>query len=168
MAGFECPKERYPPALASACTDTVLTLALALPLAARDDSCATKAEFRDNVSIFSHTVDVDRFVHSEPCAHRKGLAQTHSVSTVGPQPLPGNVHKAWGDMIALENDLRGQTRHASRCPAYMYAPGAKETKNQFREAPPPVRTDAMEHLGQCQMIDYANLEAAYESPDLGP
>jgi hypothetical protein len=26
----------------------------------------------------------------------------------------------------------------------------------FREAPPPIRTDAKEHLGQCQMIDGAS------------
>nr|WRJ69775.1 hypothetical protein TetV2_00326 [Oceanusvirus sp.] len=130
----------------------------------RYDTCASKAEFRDNVSIFSHTVDVDRFVHSEPCAHKVGLGQTNAASTVGPQPLPGNIHQAWGQMIAVENDLRGQTRHTSRCPSYKYIPKGDviQNKNLFREEAPPLQTDGKEHLGECQMLDYTNLETAYK------
>lgn len=114
----------------------------------RYDSCATNTEFRDNVSIFSHTLDINRFSRSDPCQHDRGIPGGNTTSTVGGQPLPGSVPQAWGDMIALENDLRGQTRPNSRCPALDYLP----------KKPSADKT----HLPSCQMVDHSNLEDAFQ------
>lgn len=119
----------------------------------RYDTCATKTDLKDNVSIFSHMVDVNRFVHSDPCYHDKGLVAGNTTSTVGDQPATNNVHKAWGEMVALENDLRGQTRHNSRCPKSNYLPNKK----------PDMRTVEKSNLQTCQMIDYRNMDgSAYQ------
>eukprot|EP00873_Tetraselmis_striata_P033696 jgi/Tetstr1/453960/TSEL_040879.t1 len=126
----------------------------------RYDSCATKAEIRDNVSIFSHTVDINRFTHTDPCAHDRGLVAGNTTSTVGPQPQPDAVHQAWGDMIALENDLRGQTRTATRCPSYDYIPkkGVVSSPSMYRPPQPDIGTASKDTLPACQMIDYRNVE----------
>lgn len=131
----------------------------------RYDTCAAKAEVRDNVSIFSHAVDVNRFIHSEPCYHQRGLVAGNTTSTVGEQPNPDNVHTAWGEMVAVENDLRGQTRTASSCPSFKYLPqtGKISNKSEFRPPQPDISTDKKSNLSQCQILDYSNLSEAYKS-----
>lgn len=129
----------------------------------RYDTCATKAELRDNVSIFSHTVDINRFTHSDPCYNDRGVIAGNTTSTVGSQPVPETVHQAWGEMIAVENDLRGQTRPVSNCPGYDYLPkkGTISSKTMYRPRQPDIQTDRKSALGSCQMIDYRNMEEAY-------
>eukprot|EP00873_Tetraselmis_striata_P043811 jgi/Tetstr1/464075/TSEL_008880.t1 len=131
----------------------------------RYDTCATKTELRDNVSIFSHTVDINRFTHSDPCQHDRGVVAGNTTSTVGAQPVPDAVHTAWGEMIAVENDLRGQTRPVSRCPGYDYIPkkGVISSKTMYRNPQPDIRTDNKSDLASCQMIDYRNMDGtAYQ------
>ena len=123
----------------------------------RYDTCATKAELKDNVSIFSHAVDVNRFVHSDPCYHEKGIIAGNTTSSIGEQPVKGTVHKAWADMVALENDLRGQTRPSSRCPKMDYLPKKGVVSGQT-----PLSTERKRDLKTCQIIDYRNMdEEAY-------
>ena len=128
----------------------------------RYDTCATKTELRDNVSIFSHAVDVNRFVHSDPCYHDKGVIAGNTTSTIGDQPAAGTVHKAWGEMVALENDLRGQTRPTSRCPERDYLPKKGVISNNPLHGPkqPDIRTDRKRDLQACQMIDYRNTDGS--------
>jgi hypothetical protein len=133
----------------------------------RYDSCASKAEVRDNVSIFSHTVDVNRFIHSSPCYHERGLLAGNTTSTVGQQPKPDNVSNAWAEMVAVENDLRGQTRVASSCPTFSYLPkkGKISNKTEFKPAQADIDTSNKSNLSQCQMVDYRNLVDAYKGSD---
>jgi len=105
-------------------------------------------------------VDVSRFVHSDPCYHDKGLVSGNTASTVGEQPARDSVHRAWGQMVALENDLRGQTRPASRCPKLDYLPkkGVVSSETVYRPRQPDIRTDSKADLPSCQLIDYRNLD----------
>jgi hypothetical protein len=124
----------------------------------RYDACATKTELSDNVSIFSHTVDINRFAHTAPCFHEKGVIAGNTTSTVGSQPMPDVIHKAWGEMIALENDLRGQTRTATKCPAYDYTPkqGVISSQAMYKPPQPDIAIDKKQDLASCQFIDYSN------------
>jgi hypothetical protein len=133
----------------------------------RYDSCAAKAEVRDNVSIFSHTVDVNRFIHSSPCYHERGLLAGNTTSTVGEQPKPDNVNNAWADMVALENDLRGQTRTASSCPSFSHRPNIDKitNKTEFKPSQPDIDIGNKSDLSQCQMVDYSNLVDAYKGQE---
>lgn len=135
------------------------------------DTCAAKTELRDNVSIFRHALDVDRFVHSSPCYHERGLVSGNTTATVGQQPTPDGVGRARGEMVALENDLRGQTRADTRCPGFDYLPkrGLVTSSTMFRPQQEDIRTDDKDVLGACQVIDYSNLRpAAYDGVRDGP
>jgi hypothetical protein len=126
------------------------------------DTCTTRTDFSDNVSIFDHAMDVSRFVHCSPCRHEKGLIAGNTVSTIAAFPNARNVNAVHGDMIALENDLRGQTRSVTRCPAYDYSPQAGRIT--ARELYKPVThadidTAHVNHHGACQMIGYKPVPA---------
>lgn len=118
----------------------------------RYDTCATKSELMDNVSIFSHTLDVNRFVHNAPCMHDGGFTSGNTTSTVGAQPTTNDVSSAWGKMVELENDLRGQTRPASRCPAFDYSPKKGLISNAPLYGPkvPDIKLDSFSHLPSCE------------------
>ena len=79
------------------------------------DGYTVQSEFANNVCIFSHAMDINRHVHASPCMVQHGSQGGNVVSTAGEQPLPGNTSRAWGGLIAVENDLRGATRTLSRC-----------------------------------------------------
>jgi hypothetical protein len=126
------------------------------------DTCATRTDFADQVSIFDHTMDVSRFVHCSPCRHEKGLIGGNAVSSIAGQPNAQNVDLVRGSMVALENDLRGQTRPVTRCPAYDYAPrgGLVTSKELYKPVVHPV-IDArrMQDMSSCQMIGYQPVPA---------
>ncbi|AUF82339.1 hypothetical protein TetV_247 [Tetraselmis virus 1] len=128
------------------------------------DKCAAKSDLRDNVSIFSHTVDVNRFARDDTCRNVVGLTPTNGASTIGPYPNTHNHYKAWGDMVNLENDLRGQTREDSLCPSYKYIPNANviSNKTKYKKEQKPIDTTQKSNLPDCQMIDYDNLRNAYK------
>ena len=79
------------------------------------DGCTVRSEFANNVSIFGHSMDIHRHVHAAPCMIQHGSQGGNVVSTAGEQPLPNNTSRAWGGLIAVENDLRGATRTLTRC-----------------------------------------------------
>jgi hypothetical protein len=59
--------------------------------------------------------------------------------------------------VAVENDLRGQTRSVTRCPAYDYIPekGKSTSRELYKPVVHPVIiTDSMNHLEGCQMLGY--------------
>lgn len=126
------------------------------------DTCSTRTDFSDNVSIFDHAMDVSRFVHCSPCRHEKGLIAGNTASTLTPFPNAVNVSEVHGSMIALENDLRGQTRSVTRCPAYDYVPTpgrivAKELYKPVVHAD--IDTNRVNHHTGCQMIGYKPVPA---------
>lgn len=127
------------------------------------DTCATKSDVRDNVSIFSHTVDVNRFVRADPMYAERGVLSGNTTSTVGNQPTPGKVHEAWEKMVALENDLRGQTKTSSKCAAMKYIPEKGIARDKSgRSTGGDVATAPRANLATFEFVDYANLEEAYK------
>ena len=126
------------------------------------DTCSTRTEFADNVSVFDHTMDLGRFVHTAPCRNEKGLLGGNVASTIAAHPNKQNVDEVRGDMVALENDLRGQNRPVTRCPAYDYAPrdGIVSSKELWKPVVHPViDTNRMHDLDSCQMIGYKPVPA---------
>lgn len=124
------------------------------------DTCAVETEVRQNTSFFDAHMDPSRFVHSAPCRNSFGLVGAVSgVSTVAPVPTPtAPIGDIRGQMVALESDLRGQTRPTSKCPRYDYVPKAGLVSSDEIWKPvkhPVIRTDRPVHVDTCQMIDYA-------------
>jgi hypothetical protein len=105
-------------------------------------------------------MDPSRFVHKDPCRDAFGIVgATSGVSAVAPPQTPENdIDKIRGDLVELENDLRGQTRPATRCPRYDYIPKAGVVSSEELWKPvkhPVIRTDRPVHVDTCQVIDYA-------------
>jgi hypothetical protein len=123
------------------------------------DECTVEVEMKQNTSFFDAHMDPSRFVHTEPCRHALGIVGSSSgVSSVFPAQTPlNNIDKIRGDMVALENDLRGQTRPATRCPKYDYVPkkGVITSEELWKPVKHPViNTDRVVHPQTCQMISY--------------
>lgn len=128
------------------------------------DECASRSALKDNVSIFSHTVDINRFLNKDTCLHGLGIPTRNSVSTVGPQPAPDTHYNAWSDMVALESDLRGQTRENTRCPSRKFVPSGDVIKsnNRYKPSQKPIDASNKSHLKACQIIDHSNLTTAHK------
>jgi hypothetical protein len=125
----------------------------------KSDGCSTQTALSDNVSIFSHAMDVHRFVHGESCRGEQGVVGANDVSTITAYPRPdgGEVQTARGAMVTLENDLRGATRPLTSCPLYGYQPQAGVISSTELYKPvthPVIRTDRMSDLPSCRLIDY--------------
>lgn len=123
------------------------------------DSCTVETEMKQNTSFFDAHMDASRFVHTDPCRHSFGIVGAASgVSAVAPAATPnGDIPKVRGALVELENDLRGQTRPATRCPRYDYAPKVGEVSSEELWKPvkhPVIRTDRPFHVDTCQIIDY--------------
>jgi hypothetical protein len=119
---------------------------------------------KTNVSLFEHTVDVNRFVRADGKTPELGLVDGNTTSTVGHQPDPEHVHEAWADMVSLENDLRGQNKSTSKCASLQYIPDKnviRDTSNRHKDnLIMPVNKPA--HLAVFEFVDYSNLEEAFK------
>lgn len=117
------------------------------------DPCAAKTVLSDNISIFDHTMDVSRHLHGSPCM-TQGLTGGNTASVSGPLPTPDNVSKSRSMMVAIENDLRGQTRDRTRCPDYEYRgpgpDGLVHPRHLYKESDDaPVDVLNLTHLSYC-------------------
>jgi hypothetical protein len=65
-----------------------------------------------------------------------------------------------GNMVDLENDLRGANRPQTHCPSYQYLPtdgNQVQGKEYIKPVGHPVVDTNMNHLPNCQMIQYGNV-----------
>lgn len=127
-----------------------------------DDRCTIETEMLQNTSWFGAHMDPNRFMHDKPCRHAFGITGANTgVSTVSPQPTPcSDFGQFRGDLVALENDLRGQTRPSTRCPAFNYIPKNGKIASQELYKPvehPVINTNAFADADTCQMVSYAPL-----------
>lgn len=125
----------------------------------RYDSCSTSTAYSDNTTIFSHVFDINRHAHASPCQHQRGITGGNSVATAG-DLRAASAGAEWNKMIAVESDLRGQTRGLTRCPAYDYIPkkGVISSVEPIKPVQHPViQTDSFKAPEACQMIQYRNL-----------
>lgn len=132
----------------------------------RYDGCSTSTAYSDNTTILSHVLDISRHAHSSPCQHQRGLVGGSAVATAGDMRAE-TAGAEWNKMIAVESDLRGQTRGLTRCPAYDYIPkkGVISSVEPIKPVTHPViRTDTFRAPEACQMIQYRNLPGPNGAP----
>ena len=76
----------------------------------RYDTCAYKVDINQSCGPLSYLLNPMAYENCNKCRHEFGLLGGQDVSNIK------------GNIVDLENDLRGQTRLATKCPAKKYAP----------------------------------------------
>ena len=104
------------------------------------DSCVYKADLNQSVSPLAFVLDPIQFNNANKCRMELGIVGGTAVSHIS------------GNLVDLENDLRGQTRPSAQCPPHKYIPQGKDEPikawgHQDIDTRPV-------HLAPCQMIDY--------------
>ena len=112
------------------------------------DTCEYKQKLQESVSSIDFLLDPIKYEHSSKCRMELGLVGGTNVSHVK------------GNLVDLENDLRGQNRPSTNCTEYKYIP-SKDNYVQGKEYIKPVnhpKVDTnLQHLPTCQMIDYKSI-----------
>lgn len=110
------------------------------------DKCVYEQELNQSVSPLAYVMDPIQFNNCNKCRMELGVVGGTAVSHIA------------GNLVDLENDLRGQTRPSAQCPAYKYLPVGRGEQVQGREFIKPVEHPAIDttpvHLPPCQMINY--------------
>jgi hypothetical protein len=121
----------------------------------RSDTCAYTADISQSTSSLTHVLDPMKYEHCQKCRHELGLVGGNEVSQIR------------GNLVDLENDLRGQTRYNTRCPQKKYQwnpatgvggdkfnqPGYISVPGDFCRKHKKINAQ-MRHLKPCQMIKY--------------
>ena len=76
----------------------------------RYDTCAYKVDINQSCGPLSYLLNPMAYENCNKCRHEFGLLGGQDVSNIK------------GNIVDLENDLRGLTRLATKCPAKKYAP----------------------------------------------
>ena len=125
----------------------------------RYDTCAYETELSQSVDYLSYILDPNRYYRCSPCRMELGVVGGNNVSQVK------------GNLVDLENDLRGQTRLNTNCPAKKNT-FIKKKNNKIKIpgefCKSEVNIDANKiHLPPCQMIRYepVPLPPAMDMPD---
>ena len=112
------------------------------------DTCEYKQRLQESVSSIDYLLDPVKYEHDNRCRMELGLVGGTNVSHVK------------GNLVDLENDLRGQNRPATNCAEYKFIP-SEESYVQGKEYIKPVNhpkvDTTMQHLPTCQMIDYKSI-----------
>ena len=108
------------------------------------DTCAYKKNLDQSVGPLSYVLNPMKYENCNKCRMELGVVGGTAVSHIK------------GNLVDLENDLRGQTRAASLCPDKLYHP----TKNNLIQTEGNGCTSGRQidtnlvHLPSCQMIRY--------------
>ena len=117
------------------------------------DTCAYKKDIDQSVGPLSYLLNPIKYENCSKCRHELGLVSGPAVSQIK------------GNLVDLENDLRGTTRSASLCPSKHYQPNCVdqigdscqpkqiEIQGNACNAPKTIDTTLL-HLPPCQMIRY--------------
>ena len=115
------------------------------------DTCAYKTELQQSTGPLSYNMNPIKFENCSKCRMELGIVGGTAVSHIK------------GNLVDLENDLRGQTRQASLCPMQHYQPGCadptqchppKLTIQGTACAPGKTIDTTLVHLPPCQMVRY--------------
>ena len=108
------------------------------------DTCAYKKELDQSVSPLSYVLNPIKYENCQKCRMELGIVGGTAVSHIK------------GNLVDLENDLRGQTRIASLCPDKLYHPTTNNiihTEGNGCNSGRTIDTNLV-HLPSCQMIKY--------------
>lgn len=112
------------------------------------DACAYNKYLTQSVDPLGYHLDPIQFENCNKCRMEIGTLG-------GP-----NVSHIKGNMVDLENDLRGQTRPSTKCPSYKHQPNATNVIQRYEQYKPvrhdPINT-TLKHLPPCQMIGYKSV-----------
>lgn len=109
------------------------------------DTCSYKASLAQSVAPASYMLDPIKYNHCNKCFNSLGLVGGVAVSHVS------------GNLIDLENDLRGQNRPLTHCPSFQYAPPTNnilQGKEYIKPVQHPEIDITMKHLPSCQFFPY--------------
>ena len=120
------------------------------------DNCAYVTNIKQSVAPTHYMLDVSKYENCNKCRMDLGI-----VGGVGVSHIRGNL-------VDLENELRGQNRNASACPTKHYVPARLTEDNSFFQ-PSSIKIEntpnrkgrtidtRMQHLPSCQMIRYKSV-----------
>jgi hypothetical protein len=109
------------------------------------DTCEYKQRLQESVTSIDFLLDPIKYEHANKCRMEFGIIGGTNVSHVK------------GNLVDLENDLRGQNRPATNCSEYKYTPpegNILRGKEYIKNVTHPEIDTTLEHLPSCQMIDY--------------
>ena len=108
------------------------------------DTCAYSTKMNESVGPLEYVLNPMKYENCKKCRHELGLLGGTSVSHIK------------GNLVDLENDLRGATRVSSLCPKKKYTPSKDNQINiKGKSCGQPRNVDTnMVHLPSCQMIRY--------------
>ena len=119
------------------------------------DSCAYQQTLNQSVSPLQYQLDPVKFTNCNKCRMELGVVAGTAVSHVT------------GNMVDLENDLRGQNRPNTHCPNFKYLPSSHDFvqgKEFIKPVEHPKVDTNMLHLPPCQMINYGEVPATPTIP----
>ena len=106
------------------------------------DTCAYKKSLDQSTTPLAYHLNPMKYENCQKCRSELGILGGPAVSQIK------------GNLVDLENELRGQTRLNSQCPTKRYHPDNKlYTKETDLNKAEEINTDLL-HLPSCQMIRY--------------
>ena len=105
------------------------------------DTCAYKKKLDESTSPLQYHLNPLKYENCNKCRVELGVSQGPSSSQIK------------GNLIDLENELRGQTRLLSNCDSRKYRPGQKIYNSHKKDQKKEVDTELV-HLPTCQMVRY--------------
>ena len=109
------------------------------------DSCAYTKALGESVAPLDYMLDPVKFEHCDKCRVELGVVGGTAVSHIS------------GNMVDLENDLRGGNRPNTHCPSFKYVPGNEHTlqgKEYIKPVCHPIIDTTPQHLRSCQFHDF--------------
>jgi hypothetical protein len=109
------------------------------------DKCAYSKALGESVAPLDYVLDTVKYEHCDKCRIELGLVGGTAVSHIS------------GNMVDLENDLRGQNRPNTHCPSYKYLPSDErwvQGKEYIKPVQHPRVDTSYRHLRACQMHDF--------------
>lgn len=120
------------------------------------DDCLYKKIVKQSTDANHYMMDVSKYENCNKCRIDLGVVGGSAVSHIR------------GNLVDLENELRGQNRNASRCPLNHYVP-SKLTEDNHYYQPSSIKIQEtpnregrfidtrMHHLPSCQMVRYKSI-----------
>lgn len=114
------------------------------------DQCAYSTQLQSSTAPLSYILDPARYENCNKCRMELGIVGGTAVSHIA------------GNLVDLENDLRGQNRPNTHCPTYKFLPPTEnyiQGKEYIKPVTHPTIDTSMRHLQPCQMIHYGAVPA---------
>ena len=112
------------------------------------DACSYDASLRQSVAPISYVLDPIRYEHCNKCRPELGVVGGTAVSHVT------------GNLVDLENNLRGGDRPNTHCAQYKWLPqqGAYvQGKEYIKPVQHPAINTSMQHMNACQFTTYPSV-----------